>query len=465
MTLMQSIEKWVKELAADSTYLNIWIEKKVFFDMFRSSTGMELKDTKGFARNITTMQTTYHNLKSDWEYTSKNKKMYYFMIVDESRKEDYSMSLLSGEAKIKSLEDLKTHKNNTLVIPPPPSPQKPTTLSFKAPIVNTVVVPVAVPTPLPMLASANEQKKYPILATYRIPCDIENKDSEEEVKRVLAEIVRLFKDKEKELRFCHVGNGVPGRLVQIPTASSKRSFDRNERNSHWLASIVDGCKETAEWILESMADMHTDAFHEIGRRKGLIKKFQLTATEAASMWSEANVSARSSDIILRHLKAKFGYNIQIPKKQMHSFFGSITDIVKPVFGTYEYCGDTECKVPERVEYWTANVCEILKHDIKRLLQKNLNNESNSHNIFQPYGYHSTFFPHPQTAIDLVMGADHGAGRFRLIMKANLLSSLERRRNGHIEYGLREYTFGQIKCKKDNAEITYQVSAQVNDMIL
>ena len=99
-----------------------------------------------------------------------------------------------------------------------------------------------------------------------------------------------------------------------------------------------------------------------------------------------------------------------------------------------------------------------------MIENKIRIDNNDKTVFSPFGYHSTFFPAHQTGIDLVMGADHGAGRFCLIMKANLLFSLERRTNGHIEHGSREYTFGQIKCRKDTAEITYQVSAPVNEMI-
>ena len=82
-------------------------------------------------------------------------------------------------------------------------------------------------------------------------------------------------------------------------------------------------------------------------------------------------------------------------------------------------------------------------------------ESNQEETTPTYGY-----PH----VAMVIGSDHGAGKSRFLMKANLASSQERRQNKSINYGTRVFEFAEIKCKKDHAPILNLVLPDVNEML-
>ena len=63
-----------------------------------------------------------------------------------------------------------------------------------------------------------------------------------------------------------------------------------------------------------------------------------------------------------------------------------------------------------------------------------------------------------------MGADHGGGKSRYLVKTNYLSSEVRCMSGNIEFGSRLIQFAEIKCRKDTADVQELVSPRLNKMI-
>ena len=109
------------------------------------------------------------------------------------------------------------------------------------------------------------------------------------------------------------------------------------------------------------------------------------------------------------------------------------------------------KRPEVVKYWVNDFCDLLAYDIQTLMNQG-EYEGIKLNELHTFGYPN---------VDIVIGSDHGAGKSRFIMKANLLSSQLRRENKAVKYGSRTIHFGNIDCKKDTSAIHKQLTPYIN----
>ena len=117
--------------------------------------------------------------------------------------------------------------------------------------------------------------------------------------------------------------------------------------------------------------------------------------------------------------------------------------------------------PENVTYWSfLDLCKMIESDCERMIVSDINKTKNNKGRKKSYkyGYHSNLVSSEETTVDVVIGGDHGAGAFRLLGKLNYLPA---KKNQLLELGSRIFQFGNIKCKKDTAQIIALLSPAVN----
>jgi hypothetical protein len=295
----------------------------------------------------------------------------------------------------------------------------------------------------------------------------------------LSEIVSLLKNSDNELTYYNTNNS-PGTLVSIPHSSNQHSFNNQLKKDNWINHIIKANthqrpeikkEESAHWFIDYFFRTFEAAFTTVAKKKGLIKIEKMNAVQAAAMWSEANVPQSSAQVILRHLRIAFGFQIVVPKTLIKKIGTVPTSVSPPVFGTYNYINkeqsvrDIITKKTEIVSYWTADLCEMFEADYERMYESEVNkiNRLGRKKRYK-FGYPSPLIDSSETTVDVIIGGDHGAGAFRLLGKINFLSSKQRKIANHIEHGSRVFQFGNIQCKKDTRDIISLLSPVVNDII-
>ena len=100
--------------------------------------------------------------------------------------------------------------------------------------------------------------------------------------------------------------------------------------------------------------------------------------------------------------------------------------------------------------------DLLVLDMERLLMTE--NDTN-----KSYGYGSSVFGENKNGVIVVIGADHGGGKSRYLVRTNLLSSRERRlHNNKNDYGTRILQFCEVECKKDVYSIQAKIAPVINE---
>ena len=213
------------------------------------------------------------------------------------------------------------------------------------------------------------------------------------------------------------------------------------------------------WILEYLSKGYEDKFTDVSNKLGLYGVRKMSVISAAAMWSDAGVSNNTANTILTHLRHSFHYQVQVPLKQINKVIFKINKILPPVFGTYDHYKDkneslSTKKLPEKVKYWVNDFCELLAIDVETIMNTGFY-EGKTLDELHTFG---------QPKVDIVIGSDHGAGKSRFLMKSNLLSSADRRKNVSVKHGSRVYHFGNIDCKKDTSIIHKQLSPYINEYL-
>ena len=160
---------------------------------------------------------------------------------------------------------------------------------------------------------------------------------------------------------------------------------------------------------------------------------------AVAMWDEANVNTRSQRTILQYLRATFGKKIVVPahshsKDEMNSRNVGNYVSVDPISSNKTIDGEFIC-------YWTKPLSPTLSASIATRFYSN-DGDSNDKGIDN---------------IDLVLGGDHGARRFRMLFKVIC-------RNENMEK-LDEFKVkvAHIDCKKDTYNIMREtISPSLNE---
>ena len=63
---------------------------------------------------------------------------------------------------------------------------------------------------------------------------------------------------------------------------------------------------------------------------------------------------------------------------------------------------------------------------------------------------------------MIIGADHGGGKSRYLIRTNILSSKARRENNKTDFGTRTLQFCEVDCKKDVFQIQAKIAPYINN---
>lgn len=152
------------------------------------------------------------------------------------------------------------------------------------------------------------------------------------------------------------------------------------------SQISDCTKNDAvSWLAEYLYMEHEDTFIQVAKTKGLILARKMSAIEAIAMWVDANVTVTAIKLILRHLKAFFGFPIQVPMRELKDVG---KNYVEPRYGKYKYAKNGPGKKLETVEYWVQDFPIALAADIETCLEEKYDPISNP---FPTFGYETRRF--------------------------------------------------------------------------
>ena len=309
--------------------------------------------------------------------------------------------------------------------------------------------------------SSHTINKYQILKKLGFETNFNNTKNRQSIQNLLSEIVALYKDNKEPLNFTH-RNDRPGILIPIPRSKDLIVFQKNEKREKWMESIVEfitkySCSksdfEVSTWLLKTIQKRNPHAFVQVAVDSGMNIIQKMTDVEATAMWVEANVSYHSAKVILSHLYAKFKNRLVVPFNQVRNL-SDVTEKIKPIFGEYTYKKNENVNGEENVQYWTYNICDLIEIDFERMLTA-----QGYHNQF---GYTSNIFSPNAKGIVIIIGADHGAGKSRYLLRTNYLDSQSRREKNKVDYGIRTLQFAEIDCKKDVHEIQALLAPTINE---
>ena len=252
-------------------------------------------------------------------------------------------------------------------------------------------------------------------------------------------------------------NDKRGRAVIVPQLTSLSSFMEKARRVKWVHKMLDhiaggDCSEddAAEWLSYYLGKKYDGAFTLASEALGLPLVQRMDATNAAAMWSDANVNITQQRILKKHLKVHFGKRLFIPEKVFSSDLERFN--VPTAYGEYKFYKDGDhTQKPERCPYWTRDASLVVLNELTRLLEY-----SDSHLISSNFSSISA-----TNGCTLVAGADQGQGAWRSWIKISLMSGEEvRERMGSDENfdAKKSYLTAQtahITCKKDHPEILAQ----------
>jgi len=265
---------------------------------------------------------------------------------------------------------------------------------------------------------------YPTLAKYGFPTD-----SQEEINALMRDLWKLQESEDNNVKpfsFIHSNNRL-GMLLPIPRASSQLLFKcalkKNNFISHMLDFIVKGSEctknDVAEWLLSYLADEFEEEFMSMAILNGVVVSPKIMNAETvAAMCQEANINVSCLRSILRYFHHVFGCRLAVPEKQVR-LLGDNT--IQPE------CGHYINEERKWIDFWFKPVAKLLKHEVNSVL---------SH-------YDFIHLKH----VDLVIGGDHGKGRFHMVKQ--LLLCYEDESNPTKDFVIQH---GQIESTKDSLEV-------------
>ena len=324
------------------------------------------------------------------------------------------------------------------------------------PIINIApVTPCSKPTDIP-----TQSIQYPLLQSLGVVTNFDT--NKEQLVNLMSELVFLFKNENKPLNFVHRGNDRPGLLIPVPKSKNYETFDRMQRKEKWLEHALEFLNKnfsedvTTYWLFKHVHKKFPHVFIKMASDLGLIVVQKMTDVEASAMWVEANVSYHAARIILRHLQVKFGRRLQVPFSQI-ALLSNVTNKIEPVFEEFLYKKDETSQTSyEKIKYWTINPLNLIEHDFARLLS--------SMQGMPKFGYESKLFPPNKKGAYSIIGADHGGGKSRYLIRINYLHSSYRRAVNKVDAGTRTIQFAEVSCKKDVHEIQSKIAPIVNQAI-
>jgi hypothetical protein len=236
---------------------------------------------------------------------------------------------------------------------------------------------------------------FPSLCKHGIPF------SKFSIQSLLRDIVSLSrKTGNAELLTFPSFNGRKCSLVQVPVSSNTYRFGRNAKETKWVRKAIlasaGGAEEleesTAMYLLTYLGKNYEDAFAFAATKLGLLlKPKKMDAEAAAAMWQEANCPVRAQRIILRHLFNFFGRRITVPEQRIRDLEDGN---LRPITNSVAIDGSD-------IFFWYKKIDEVIINRVKKEVQC----RGTSYFINQRYN-----------EADIVFGGDHGARRFRAVVR-------------------------------------------------
>jgi hypothetical protein len=239
-------------------------------------------------------------------------------------------------------------------------------------------------------ASDLKKSSYPILTDLGLPL------SPVFLSALLRELVMLSRDNpQRDMLTYSTHRGTTCQLLSIPKSSSEYRFQRNSKE--WLKTLLQDCtgcgdaSKGALWLLKVLASRHEVQFIEAAEDAGYpILSIKMDEATAAAMWFESNTLKKNSRTILAYLKQAYGTRFVLPESQIEEKLG--VDHLVPDCSTWVN------KKKETIHYWTKPIDEVVIRTFGRECKSSLSEMEKV------------------ALIDVVVGGNHGQGKFRAVIK-------------------------------------------------
>lgn len=245
--------------------------------------------------------------------------------------------------------------------------------------------------------------------------------------RLLNEITRL--NESTELKFKR-GNNTEGTMIIVPAF---RGLDNYEKHLKGNESVIDSLlnaitrhskcqnEEAAEALLMALYHKCEEPFISVAVRKGVangIPPKVMDEVSVETMLHEAGVNWTNGRILFRHLRQFFGRSLVVSERKRRSYFGN-NDFPPEV---------DRIVLPDKtvVSYWWKQPDLLLKHQMTDMVTL-VDLDQLSH-------------------VDICVGGDHGAGRFRMLLKLLL------RFHPGKETIIRRFEVANVSHSKDDIDI-------------
>ena len=312
-------------------------------------------------------------------------------------------------------------------------------------------------------ANTINQSCFPILS--RFGASISNV----ELSGLLSELVYFKKDLGEDMTF-NYKNGREGLLLEVPKNKSHeykhfREYSGRNRWFHKLLKHLGGdtdqesANEGAYLISRELCKEYETSTLLAVKEHGIPILEKMDEVTAGAMWCDAQVTIYQQRKILKYMRHSFGSKVIIPQSKVQEI-GS--GYVRPEFGIY-YFRKTATTKPERCNYWTRCLPQLLQQSTQQLLE-----EHGGKRLVKS----TTCKNHPLKAYqigtkvgwELIVGADHGKGAWRSVVKVYYSDYEERRAQAEAskicwtdrrmddEHGYFLLRNGHVDCRKDNEEI-------------
>ncbi len=197
----------------------------------------------------------------------------------------------------------------------------------------------------------------------------------------------------------------------------------------WLEMLLvavgaESIELAAEWVLQYLGEVYNESFINVASNLGLLlHSKKMDAYTACAMWEEANCPARAQRIILRHLANFFGRRLTVPESSIKELEAGA---LEPISDSVEVGSET-------IHFWYRHIDLAILHRVKTEI------DCRGVLFFKQQGYNSA---------DIVFGGDHGARRFRAVVKLILRNN----NNKEVKPLSVVLTVGSINCAKENRDI-------------
>ena len=246
-----------------------------------------------------------------------------------------------------------------------------------------------------------DEKSFPLLNQLGIPI------CKHIISILLKEIVLLSTTNQTEdLLSYNNNNGTTCHLININSCKSfKQSYESVRKKTSWLSnlpSLIVNSNVTEEederestgaaWLLRVIGGTHRDEFVSTSESLGFpVVTKKMEATTAQAMWEDANISINSQRTILRYFKSTFGGSFVVPEKDIRQLGDEHVAPINDYFLSKE---------KKKIYFWTKPLSSTIVAVFKCFMQ-----DASTSSLVDN-----------TTTLDIVIGGDHGQGKFRCLLK-------------------------------------------------